>query len=430
MEDKNIFICTVGGAPEPIVKSLDTYHPSHVVFVCSEQSKKFVSQIKEAAQWRGIEKEKTLLISDHENLVTCVRDMRKYLHDYLFETKIGFDADMLAEISGGTKCMVAALTLSMMDFKCTFSYVGGEERSKEQVGIVLNGKERVIKFENPWDALLINPLRAMADAFNKCQFAAALNYAATLKSNDNVYKNFYAAIYDIIKAFRDWDLFDYNAAKKAFKGGMQYLHQKKLPSSFEPELEKFENCQERSGKLYEESQHLKAFSDGKAALQEPQGLLYLQDLLANATRAARRGRYDDAVARLYSLVEKRVKIELAWLGIDNSRITQEQMAKMPAQFQSRYFPDSKGHYKLPLEASYQFLIAMQPDNELGQLYQRRKEELKKIQDTRNKSLLAHGFDPVKPEVYNKYFEIACEFLGIKQEEIFKFPLLEHRALLI
>ena len=49
--------------------------------------------------------------------------------------------------------MSAAFGIQASRWPCMFSYVGGNERTKDGLGIVVSGSEKVFHQTNPWDSL-------------------------------------------------------------------------------------------------------------------------------------------------------------------------------------------------------------------------------------------------------------------------------------
>jgi len=48
---------------------------------------------------------------------------------------------LVVDYTGGTKTMSVALALATIDNSSLYTYIGGAERTKEGVGVVINGKD-------------------------------------------------------------------------------------------------------------------------------------------------------------------------------------------------------------------------------------------------------------------------------------------------
>ena len=150
-------------------------------------------------------------------------------------------------------------------------------------------------------------------------------------------------------------------------------------------------------------------------------------MLANAQRRADEGHYDDAVARLYSAIEKTAKIAL-WVrhGINNSRVDVERMPESIRE-ELRPMADADGMARIGLQKSYALLASL--GDALGTAYMERRQELERQLEARNTSLLAHGFEPIGAEKYQKLLGIALDFLHATAGDLPVFPQLDWKALL-
>ena len=134
-------------------------------------------------------------------------------------------------------------------------------------------------------------------------------------------------------------------------------------------------------------------------------------------------KYDDAVARLYSAIEKIAKVHLlAVYGLDNSDLDLDKVpASLHAGLRDHYLNHLTGKVQIPLGRSYALLASL--DDPLGRAYLESAVDLDKVLGVRNMSLLAHGFAPVNSETYAKMLLIALQFAGIEQTALPTFPLL-------
>lgn len=122
-------------------------------------------------------------------------------------------------------------------------------------------------------------------------------------------------------------------------------------------------------------------------VQEPARLL---DLWRNAERRAAQGRYDDAVARVYRLLEWSAQ----WLlrsrcGIDTGNVQAEQIP--PGM---NLTPNHKGKISVGLRTAWELLAYYQPDSPASGFFLAEQNALIGWLKIRNESILAHGFRPV------------------------------------
>ena len=166
----SVLVCTVGGTPDPVRESINAHKPTHVIFVASPESRKTIAaEITSKISYTLVDSE-TITLNDFQDLVTCVKDIRENIPSKLHAMSLPEDTPLIADITGGTKSMSAALTLAMMEFPSRFSYVGGSTRSKDGRGGVESGSEVVMHQANPWDVLALREVQTLCYSFNHGQF--------------------------------------------------------------------------------------------------------------------------------------------------------------------------------------------------------------------------------------------------------------------
>lgn len=422
-----VMVCTVGGTAAPLRTSICHHRPSHVIYVASPESRAIIRpEIEDGLEWK-LGDTQTVTLSDYQDIVQCVKDMRAGIAKALSDMSLPEDTPLIADITGGTKIMSAALALVMMEFKSRFSYVGGRIRSKEGLGIVEPGTEFVVQDANPWDVLALREVRSLAYAFNHAQFADALAIAQTLAENtDGTPKKFYGAIVDLVHGYMLWDSFNHKKALSLLSRAHDRLAPYGVGNPRIAELLRIlKRDMERVELLQQDAAPLRS-NPGQHGAE--QGRTYLLDLLGNAHRCAAAGHYDDAVARLYSAIEKCAKVAL-WTrhGIDNSHVTQEQLPESLRE-EWRSLADEEGVARVGLERSYQLLAAL--GDPLGRAFMEQGESLKKTLQSRNESLLAHGYVPIGMDKYEKLMTAALEFLKTDVCSLPTFPCIDWRALLL
>ncbi len=425
MQKNSVMICTVGGTVAPLRESINYHKPTHIIFVASQESRKMIAnEIMSQINYPLVDSEK-ITLCDFQDLIQCVRDIRENVPKKLSAMSLPENTPLIADITGGTKIMSAALTLAMMEFSSHFSYVGGTVRNKEGLGVVESGSEIVRYQANPWDVLALREVQALCHSFNNGQFYDAKISADKLASHidDKSKKNFYEIVAVLIHGYMLWDRFSHKKAlsllRQACERFQPYTMHSQLLSSLVTTID------EHVGRL-------KSVQSESRALKEKQlecpGKAYLLDLLANARRRAEQGHFDDAVARLYSAIEKSAKIAL-WTrhAIDNSNVD---INRIPQEFRNEYesFIDKDGKLKIGLQQSF-FLLERLGDD-LGKTYVSRQQELENQLKSRNESLLAHGYVPIEREKYQNLFSLSLNFLNTEERELVVFPQINWKALLL
>jgi CRISPR-associated protein (TIGR02710 family) len=209
--------------------------------------------------------------------------------------------------------------------------------------------------------------RAMAPyvaAWQRFSYAEAAQGLASLKPpRDPEFTAKLRTLRDLSKAFDAWDRFDHAAAFE-------------LLEAYRPKI----------GQVL--AQHLNAIKMliTESPAQEPMRLF---DLWRNAQRRAAQGRYDDAVARIYRLLEWSAQ----WLlrrhcGIDTADIPADRLPEGMTLTLNR-----EGKLQAPLFAAWE-LVERLTTGPASRFANEHRERLRDWIKVRNHSILAHGFTPV------------------------------------
>jgi CRISPR-associated protein (TIGR02710 family) len=412
-----LLVCTVGGSPEPIVATLKRWNPARVRFVPTRETREqIVAEIVPLARSEGLTidpgRYDVLELPDAQDFGGCLDAMRQLtpiVEEWLAR---GDQYQTVVDLTGGTKCMSAALALTASRWRCVFSYVGGNERTKEGVGTVISGKEQVLPSHNPWDALGFQAVEEFRSLFDGQAFAAAAALAdrTMRKVGEHSRKREFNALKLLGEAYDAWDRFDQKSALSKLK-----------------ELAKYENdlCavfgQVKADELRKWTRMnldcLQRLVDASAP-----GMLHVADLLANARRRNAEGRLDDAVARLYRAVESLAQVALAERHmIENTK--QIPLDRVPEPLRGQWSARSKeGSVFAGLQDAYDLLYAL--GDEVATRF--RKLQLNDRQSpltARNQSILAHGFERVSDTVFEQLWNVSLQLAQIQEAELTQFPRL-------
>ena len=425
-------VCTVGGSAEPIKKSILFHKPTHVVYVASPDSRKLIRKDIEAdLPWR-LEDTHIVTLTDFQDIVQCVQDMRQGVTEALTSMSLALDTPVIADITGGSKIMSAALTLVMMEFNSRFSYVGGTSRTKDGLGIVESGTETVVQDANPWHVLAVLEVRALAHSFNLHQFANAYANAQELakKTVTPAKQKFYAAVADMVQGYMLWDSFAHADALQKLRQAENRLTPYAVGFTRLNQVLHF--LKDDIAKLEILKKEAQALEKKTVTKEETFGRAYFFDLLSNAQRRAVAGHFDDAVARLYSAIEKIAKTALLQNhGIDNSHVS---ISQVPDSVREEIAPhaaalsEEKEEIKLGLEKSFLLLAAVH--DPLGDRYMSVRKKLSDQLQARNMSLLAHGYLPIDKKKYDELLATTLAFLDTNADALPTFPRLDWRDILL
>ncbi len=404
-------LISVGGAEAPIVSSVKSHLPDKIIFFVSKASREQVSAKIMPAIFDGIGK-----MIDHEFIVTPdeadIGESTKILLDEVPRAmrKLGQDAQWpgLADYTGGTKTMSAAVVWASSMFPCLFNYVGGTERGKNGLGVVLDGSERHVTLQNPWDKLAYFEIQHAMRLFDCAQYANSAELFAKTegKVTDEKAKRSLSLLAAIVRAYHEWDIFNHKTALSLFSKNFDRL--KDFPMSDNPFLPDLSEFTESVEKNY-----------GALKKFDTEPFFLVHDLLSNARRRADLEiKFEDATARTYSAIERTAKIALKKYGIDNSKcdpgcipetIRQEYILKYSRE-------DTLLHFGC--HASFHLLLNLNDD--MGKRFSENTRINAHLAE-RNNSILAHGTHSIDRPKFENLFDDALNLLAISRSDLPVFP---------
>jgi CRISPR-associated protein (TIGR02710 family) len=295
-----------------------------------------------------------------------------------------------------------------------------ESRGKGGLGIVLNGQERCLLSENPWNRVAYFESRAALSLFNRGQYgnAAALLGNIHSRVTESMTKRVFGVLKEVFQGYYEWDVFNHRGAVlllNKHKADMQDLAQ-----THQPALPDFKSFAEQTAELAEILNNIKPGELSSSLVH---------DLLANAWRRARlEHKYEDACARCYAVLEKAAKHALlCGYGIKSNAAAPGQIPEeLRADFVKRgsfRFERKDGttedRLRFGLCDAYRLLNVL-GDN-LGRRYYAREKELTSHLGARNMSILAHGETPADEKAFDLLFNDALYLLKIEESMLTRFP---------
>jgi CRISPR-associated protein (TIGR02710 family) len=429
---ENVLLISVGGSEAPVIFSVRHTHPGAVVFFVSPESRGMVSQrilpalLEDPGQLPDHEFVVTPDGQDlGESVLTLLREIPRALR------KLGRTRRPWPEIvdyTAGTKVMSAAVVLASSRFPCKVSYIGTPDssgRTKNGLGIVLDGKERLYRQENPWNRLAWYEVHAAAELFNRGQYGNAADLLRRIlgQLDDPEVRELYQVLGDVFQGFEAWDVFDHRQARQLLGQSRERLaHLATRHRGLFPGLEPF------AGEVEGLFPVLMDIQPGALTWQA------VLDLLSNARRRADlEGKYEDAVARCYAAIEKAAhRVLQQSYGIDAGNVDP---AKVPESLRPRLQARRRLHRRkdgtqieiisIGLRDQYELLAAL--GDPLGLRFAEMSDSLARHLDARNRSILAHGFVPARREHYENLFHDAVQLLNIPEQDLTAFPVLNLEA---
>lgn len=402
-----ILICTVGGSHQPIVSAINDLQPDFVVFICTDKNPA-TQQPGSRIQIEGkgncinahpnddkptlpnIPAQTGLAAGQYEVVLTLPDDLDHIYLDCI--TAIDTisrrfpDARIAADYTGGTKSMSAGLVMAVVESPgIDLQLVTGSRADliKVQDGSQFSDKAdcEQVRYRR-----LTEPYRR---AWQRYAYSEAVAGLAGLKPPGGL-RDEYTRFRELSRAFAEWDNFNHAQALSILK-------------TYAPSL----------------PDHLKKYLSTANQLndnnQDKCDAARLLDLFRNAERRAAQGRYDDAVARIYRLIEWSAQ----WLlkvqaGIETGDVRPEQIPDHLTLTQNR-----KGQWQAGLFNAWQ-LVKHHTKGPAAAFITEQENTLRSHIEARNASILAHGFKPIQNSQWQPiYAWFESQFIPMLLEETAK-----------
>ena len=378
---KPVLLCTVGGSHEPILRAISSVKPEYVCFFCTERDHagQAGSDVQVVGNGSVIkanrEDEKPTLpniptqaglgegvfdvtVVPADDMDGAVAKMRSATLKLLKERP---NHRLVADYTGGTKTMTAALVLVALEFEeVELQLVAG---ARTDLNRTADGTEQAM-------AASVGALRlrkAMThylDGWRWFAYDTAAEGLETIPASIGTSgASELLVAKSLSRALALWDRFDHAGAWSMI-GNFRPLVVKLYPMLV-PSLQRLTR---------------------EGAKREPARLF---DLWLNAKRRAAQGRYDDAVARWYRLIEWTAQWQIKeHLGAQTKDFPAEELPEG-----MEIYPDQNGKIKVPLLKSWEIVVA-RLGGPCGGFFAEHRAALVNLLQVRNNSILAHGFDPV------------------------------------
>lgn len=373
-------ILTVGQTAAPLEHALLEHAPQGVVFIASQSSQVVVAEL--LRKYGQELRHHTLLLDDFESLTESYQKALQALRKALeWESRV-----LLADITGGTKPMIAGVLLALSGQGVTFCYVGGSQRDEQ--GRVKSGSEQTRLLEDPTLRFGLREWEGFRRAWNRNDYPAALDFLHELLSRplSPSEQRFYTHLVGITEGMVAWDLFEHKQAGAKLAAHLEAALAIAEAWGHGAKVRVLQNLQ-RSQALLQEI--LKRAGKPSFAL--------LADLLANAERRAARGRYDDALARLYRAIELAAEASI----FERHGIEVREFKTYPQNLQHIAVKMEKAQgLKEHLSLMASIDGALQQTETLPQkLYAAYLGPLGEQMQARHRSILGHGLQPVRQKAW-------------------------------
>jgi len=404
MGSKSILICTVGGSHQPILKAIEKLKPDFVCFICTSrdpETGKPGSEIQITGKGNVISVKNgepptlpnipALAELSEDGFQVCLvpaddlDDAFLKIRDTMNEIKTRFpQAKMIADYTGGTKSMTAALVIATLenddiDLQLVTGARSDLTRVADHTEYAISANIDSIQLEKAIHPYLKAWERFAYDEAGEGLGRIPAPSITSLRAKLSLARN-------LSDAFAAWDRFDHELA-----------------------LQRLEPYRAKIGHAL--GLHLKVLAmlnEDDPKRREP---LRIHDLWLNAERRAAQGRYDDAVARVYRLMEWTAQWQLrVHAGIDTADIPKD---RIPRDMQLE--KNRQGQYQAGLFQAW-ILLSRILDNPAAEFFNNHENELLNSLSVRNRSILAHGYSPVSEHEWQEIRSwIIVTFLPMLKE---------------
>ncbi len=388
---KTLLALTVGGSCAPVVTAIRDYNPDFVVFIvstgprgsratvdgegkpCFAENKTPLPNILEQT---GLSREKCdfIELDEPDILHLCYQKIRAGLNEFIIGRS---DWRKLADYTGGTKTMTAALIVVGLELGWELSVVRG---NRTDLLKVRDGTE-MASLVNTWEVRARQQLEQAETLFSQFAYASAGQLVESLMRVAPLGMELQRDIQRLVtlsRGFDAWDRFDHVRAAQ-------------ILAPYQSEI-------------VPQWKFLKILAgQSKGTGYEP-----ILDLVRNAERRAVRGRYDDAVARLYRALEMLAQVRLAQRE-PSLNAGDLKLDLLPEAVRPKYAV-RQGKIKLGLQEDYDLLNEL--EDPLGKAFAPERKKILNTLEKRNSSILAHGVSPCDETIYT---EMHSEILRLLNE---------------
>lgn len=392
-------ILTVGDSPEPIENSLKDRAPDYVCFLCTPQSRTHLDRIVAGA---GLTPSRYQVFEVDDRPAEAARLAHQVIEASRWLQARGLKGeDIVLDATGGRKWMSSAATLMAGAIGLAMSYVEVRYRDGRPDPATM----QVISLANVVIETGILEAGRGVSLFNAGEFsaAAAAFSAMSHRVADADLRDLMGALAELSGILERWD---------------RFLHLREpLAEPLAAVRARLARSRYLAGAADPLSERLARLATAARVLSEGIGPAILADLVANARRCQRRGRYDDAIARAYRALEATAQWalqETRSLKTGDIRHTAEKLRPATLDALRQKYTGELPN-EIGLEGAW-WVLAMEGHPvavTLGKAVEcvwRFQDRLRGLLKARNSSILAHGFEAVAESTASSLLEVVEQTL--------------------
>jgi len=400
-QNTKALLITLGDNPQRAIFTINHYRPEYLLFFGTEQVRSLIEQVIQPGIEQMPKRWDCIVTPDAASLPECYRVLAKQLHELLrtWQVQAG---ELVVDYTAGTQSMVMAMTLASLEHCTRFAFLKDAESP-------------TLIESNPWDYKAGDEAKQAALYFNQGRYTQARIIFSRLQERvSGGSKPLYKALSDLADGYDLWDGFQHQKALEKLKGAKKALELSAVWGG-PPGIKSI---------LLAVGENLSFLEKVMMAQRHPDRTIFL-DLLANAQRRAQLDhRYEDAMTRLYRALEVLAQIQLEKShGIKPQDVRPEQLPESVREDHRRCSTSElDGKIKLALYSAYHLLKIL--GDPLGQTFFSLWPQIKLVLDVQHHSILAHGFESIKPERYKEMFDLTIKLSGARPEPLPRFPQME------
>jgi CRISPR-associated protein (TIGR02710 family) len=369
----------------PLTKAVQDDSPESLVLIATDESKENADKVITETAYQG--KGEIIVVRSPNDLDDITRTLVNLFYRLIEE---GVARERISvDFTSGTKAMSvgAAFAASIVEVG-GLKYIAGHRVN----GVVVDGGEKFEKFLLAGPLTLRKSIPFSLQLIRNLRFASALDLLNQLNPDAlGDHERFrWETLVSLASGYRYWDIFDHFKAN----GELNKVTTK------DPEIRLLKTDKKALGHLLTIGREIKAGNPH---------ILIVADLVSNAHRRIIEGKYDDAVARLYRATEAMAQYRL-WnkYGWKTGELPVNEVKNKLGESTANKLQlngNSEGRAAIGMQKSYDLLAFL--NDPLGRFYRENSDLGGRISD-RNRSILAHGFDPISQKVADSLFRRVIE----------------------
>lgn len=386
--------------PKQQILIINAFRPKKVYFLCSVEGEKHLDEVVKRTGLTQDQYIKDTIEYWGMDVAGVYEKIRKRLNLFKGE-KVAID------LSRGKRIFSAGAAIVGAFFGCDLIYVDEEWLGEIQMGAP--GTEKLVCTKNPLYVFGELEEKYAIQLFNRYDYTAAANLFDALHEKVQDPRKYEVKTL-ISNAYAMWDSFNYKAALELLTRANGRIEQYSLDVVDLPQLK-------NNLVVLNHLEKTQSFGEGISLLKDEHLMVHLLvDIYCNGGRRAKQNRFEDAIVRLYRVIELISQHRLAKVGIDTNS---PDYSVLPTTILADYKKISKELFneeknslpsKIALIDGHTLLYLLKDKLWDGKSNEDIKKLIKAI-ETRNHSVIAHGVNLIGQKIYNEFRDMAKEMIA-------------------